>query len=577
MKKILLSFFVCVLYLLTFVPTSFASSFSDTFTDSNGISLPTHNSTWECLINSSSILNNVAISDTGDSYCISNNIWSNGYAQITGNIFSTSSRMRILARNNTYPNQYICEVTPTGSRILKGSDSLTSGSTTISTGTHTLKCETIGNIITAYWDNIEIMQASDSSITSGSAGFFLDGNTATYDNWYSCDNECSLEFSFLNIPLLKQTSEPWQGLGYDTAHLWNPSDPTINSWGCAMTSAAMVFTYHGISKLPDGTDLDPGTLNAWLNNQPDGYVREGWVNWIALSRLSKLATDINGITTFDALEYKRKHGTDTQLLTDDLENGNPDILEQPGHFVVAKGVAGDTFTINDPYYDRETLNDGYSNTFLSLGRYIPSNTDLSYIMLVANSNVILQLLDSNNNLIAESFVQQSLVDPLNPTNQNESVSLLYAPQPDSGNYKINVLGNDSDISEISVYLYDAEGDVSLSNNQISGNESFIIGFDKNNSNNSTAQKTVTFTSTLEDIHELRDLHQIKIALGVSTYALIKNAEHLNNKNNNKQAKNLIDEAISLVEKNPEWFIDSLAKEILLYDFNQLKVSLQTNI
>lgn len=80
------------------------------------------------------------------------------------------------------------------------------------------------------------------------------------------------------VPLLKQTSEPWQGLEYDSASIWNPSNTSINTWGCALTSAAMVLQYYNYTKLPDGTALDPGTLNTWLKNQPDGYVGNGLVN-----------------------------------------------------------------------------------------------------------------------------------------------------------------------------------------------------------------------------------------------------------------------------------------------------------
>jgi hypothetical protein len=67
----------------------------------------------------------------------------------------------------------------------------------------------------------------------------------------------------------------------------------------------MVFKYNGVKKLPNGKELNPDTLNNWLITQKDGYIGNGMVNWLALSRLSKQAISINNITEFDALEYNR--------------------------------------------------------------------------------------------------------------------------------------------------------------------------------------------------------------------------------------------------------------------------------
>ena len=98
----------------------------------------------------------------------------------------------------------------------------------------------------------------------------------------------------------------------------------------------MVFKYHGINELPDGTFLNPGTLNNWLKSQPDGYIRNGLVNWLALSRLSRLAKSINGISSFNALEYSRINGYSPTQLTTDISNGMPGILEEPGHLLLEK-------------------------------------------------------------------------------------------------------------------------------------------------------------------------------------------------------------------------------------------------
>lgn len=257
------------------------------------------------------------------------------------------------------------------------------------------------------WENISVYPSFEH------AGFYVEPGTIL-TNFKIVDN---LPITDLNVSLFKQTDGAWGGGEYDSASLWNARDPRIHSWGCAMTSAAMVFTYHGIKKLPDGSALNPGTLNAWLKSQPDGYVGAGATNWLALQRLSKQAKAINTITTFDALQYKRS-GFDKNQLTADIKNNIPGILQVPGHFIVAKGITDDSFSINDPFYNRQTLKDGYANSFISLGRYVPSFTDLSYIMISTDSESDIKVYDRNGNELVSNFLkvllltQKIIVKPL---------------------------------------------------------------------------------------------------------------------------------------------------------------------
>ncbi len=286
----------------------------------------------------------------------------------------------------------------------------------------------------------------------------------------------------LNVPLLKQTSDPWQSQIYDFANRWARNYPTIKSWGCALTSVAMVLNYHGINKLPNGTTLDPKTLNTWLKNQKDGFVGEGWINWLAISRLSKLAKSVNNISSFDALQYSRTNFMDKTKLTTDINNLIPDILEVPGHFVVAKGISGTTFNINDPSYNRLTLND-YSNSFLSMGTYTPSNTDLSYIFIYTNPNVNLTIKDSNGNSVGESYLQQSIINDNNSSSKNKPLKLYYFPQPTNGQYTLSASGNNSSNYSLDIYFYDVHGNTRtfhfnehLNKNKI---DRYILSFDKN--------------------------------------------------------------------------------------------------
>lgn len=319
--------------------------------------------------------------------------------------------------------------------------------------------------------------------------------------------------SFLSVPLLKQTAEPWQSHEYDSATFWSPSSPTINAWGCAVTSAAMVFQYHGIKKLPDGTTLDPGTLNSWLKIQPDGYIRNGLVNWLSLSRLSRLAKSNNPNFSHDALEYRRKNGENKLQLTEDLQNRIPGILEEPGHFIVGKGISDATFLINDPFYSRTDLS-SYSNTFHSLGRYVPSNTDLSYIMLVVNEGIDISVSSPSGELIGESFIQQPLEnDETHGDFSGEALKIFYLPDPESNHYQIVLSSNSVKNYLLNVYLYDKDANVGVKQfSDVVGSQdkdSFKIGFNKDDVEESSVSINITFDSLIDNIKSLRHLGEIK--------------------------------------------------------------------
>lgn len=337
-----------------------------------------------------------------------------------------------------------------------------------------------------------ILQQNDGKILL--AGYASNGS---YNNWLLArftTSEPSPDIN-QNVPLLKQTSNPWKKQVYDSAKLWNPIDPSINSWGCALTSAAMVFKYHGINKLPNNKPLDPGTLNTWLRSQKDGYIGNGFINWLALSRLSKLAKNINGLS-FDALEYSRNNGNSPEILLDNLENNLPGILSVPGHFVVAKGIEDNIFTINDPYYPRTSLSD-YGNTFQNLGTYTPSNTDLSYIMITTNPNTQIELQDSDGDVVGETIIEDPIVNPEDPEQKNESLKILYLPKPSDTSY--NLVITSSGNYEVKIYLYDKNGEVftSTETGTLPPEQTKIIPINFNGQENLYEKRTTYILTTLE--------------------------------------------------------------------------------
>lgn len=314
----------------------------------------------------------------------------------------------------------------------------------------------------------------------------------------------------LNVPVLRQTDKPWESQTYDGANLWSPSAQTIKNWGCALTSYAMVLKYYGINKLPDGTNLNPKTLNIWLKNN-NGYVdgkNSGYLNHLAIASLSKKAVKINHITSFDGLEYSRITSPNNLPLINELNNNRPAILEEPGHFIVANGIKTNTFSIIDPFFTNRVDLTFYNNTFLVLNKLSPSKTNLSYIFVATDKNVNLQINDFHGNVIGEQFLQQPLVNDVNNQSSGEPMKMDYVQKPQNGKYQISLTSSSNKKHKLAIYLYDKEGNVRAEKITLvlSPRQTVInINFNSQNVNNSKITRITTFESFTHDIEELKKI------------------------------------------------------------------------
>lgn len=376
----------------------------------------------------------------------------------------------------------------------------------------------------------------------------------------------------LNVPLIKQNNSLWKDLLYDSANVWSPKDTGIGSWGCALTSAAMVFQYHNITKMPDNKALTPDTLNTWLKKEPDGYVNGGWVNWIALSRLSKKAKANNPNFTWDALEYKRFSGENKTQLTNDLMNNIPDILEEPGHFIVAKGVENETFSINDPFYSRTSLAE-YNNSFLNLGRYSPSHTDLSYFVFSSDKDTTISLKDLAGNTVGESFIQNPFVNANKPSQKNgDPFTLLLADKPQNGSYKIVITGAKNHLYSFTTFVYDINGEVITKTNSGSvgvGTETYTFQYNKNTVNNITFVKNVSYDSMIDDIKELKSGNLILPQIADSMIQIITRAKNPPGTSPKIYRLTALNSVKTLISAFQNKGIDAKAAKILTDDINIL--------
>lgn len=259
----------------------------------------------------------------------------------------------------------------------------------------------------------------------------------------------SPSFPSLSVPNIKQYSLPWGPLVYDHAEVWS-ENPTIDRWGCALTSASMILRFWG-----HGDYADPGPLNEWLKNQPDGYLSNGLINWLAISRFSR----IHSSETSSALEFK-SYNKDDLILESELIKGHPVVLKEDGHFIVAKSRTSNSFGINDPAYpDRNTL-DFYDNTYNRIYSFTPTHTDLSYILLTTDSPIEITISDIHGNTIPiEKHEEDPLIDDVDFLPAGTTALKVFELQkPDEDNYRVNISG-EKGFFIVNIYIYNKNGDV----------------------------------------------------------------------------------------------------------------------
>jgi hypothetical protein len=261
----------------------------------------------------------------------------------------------------------------------------------------------------------------------------------------------------LDVGLLKQTDPAWKTLEYDTASKWSDRT-TIERWGCALTSLVMVLKYHQILQLPDGQSLTPATLNDWLKAQPDGYIGEGAINWLAVTRLTQLINQVYGTVK---LEYSVLGASLASVKNEILAN-RPVILQIAGHFLVGSGVtaSGQDIHIKDPAY-RYTLFSQHHADLLSVRKFLPSHTDLSYFLLASSANLQATFYEAGGlPMLSEQRLNDQINDPTQtPSAQTPALTQTIVPKPPAGMHQLEITQASSGPYRLQLFLYDQAANV----------------------------------------------------------------------------------------------------------------------
>lgn len=348
--------------------------------------------------------------------------------------------------------------------------------------------------------------------------------------------------STLPVPDLKQYTEPWGSMIYDTANIWSPGKDSIARYGCALTSATMILQYYGYTVTPD-------SLNTWLLNN-HGYVRDGLVDWSAITKWVKLNHDINPLLT--KLEYSRSP-YDSNVLATEIDASRPAIVklvrpDNGTHFVVAKGKETSDFDINDPATAAGLLSYYPASQYSRIDKFTPSNTDLSYLYFYTSPNVHLDAFDTNGFEITTSpDLEGPYIDQTDQTLslQNGLLSVV-VPKPKVGQYIFRLSGNGDYTTETRIYDIDAN----LTNNSSEGSiktgqiKTFVV-----NIGNTSQSNEVNFEFIRKSINDayLEGSIHTKGVYSV-LIALLHAAEEATHQSKNTAALKVMDNLTNQVEK-----------------------------
>ena len=368
------------------------------------------------------------------------------------NIFFRANPQRITYANLTFPYGYGLHLSPDYIDLQKYTQNMTGPDIPNKRyhlindeyweGTKNIKVVVQGNNIKVYYNNKQnpIIEYTDTDepilsgrISLAHASGSMGHSEVYFDNVIISKLEQETdEFPDLNVPYYSQKNPAWKNDIYDHSQNqeWANSYYTVGNWGCALTSAAMILKYHG-------HDVDPKALNLWLIESPDGYLGNGYVNWNAISRYSLQHSNHNA----KALEFERKPPTLEQIKTE-IINGNPVIADVFDHFVVVDEITDSSFGIKDPAYEENMLLSRYGNVIKNLNTFTPSDTDLSYILIVSN-NPNIKFYDQNGTQLNVTIYEEGVIsnDEGEYWHNMEKIYSIQIPKPSPATYQVSFEGN----------------------------------------------------------------------------------------------------------------------------------------
>jgi hypothetical protein len=160
-------------------------------------------------------------------------------------------------------------------------------------------------------------------------------------------------------------------------------------------------------------------------------------------------------------------------------------------------------------------------------------------MLVVDQSINVSLKDSNNQVVGESFIEQSLDGDGGGGTNSPPLRFLYIPKPNNGNYSLELTSSQVNNYQMDLYLYDRDGNVKIVNTSgiVGGQDldKYLISFNKNTSSSSSSSQNITFDTLIQDLHSLRQLNELNLGVYKSLLALAESAKKLSSNSATKKA------------------------------------------
>jgi len=412
----------------------------------------------------------------------------------------------------------------------------------------------------------------NNALLSGGIGFFNQPNGIglTSPSIFEVDNIVvtpQTDDIILDVPDIKQYSPLWKDEIYDHANIWATGKSSIERWGCALTSAAMILQYYKYN-------TSPKELNNWLKSQEDGYLVNGNLNWIAISRYTKINNLLKNNLSILELQLLSNN---REILKNEIlaqPKGRPAILKLPNHFIVANGIINNDFYINDPGSKKNRLSE-IANDYVSLIKFSPSFTNLSYILLVYDEDLKLLIKDPNDSIIPNKYfsIERPPFDNIDQSySLNKNIGVFHLAKPQKGIYKMAI--SKDGIYTIRAYLYNNQGN--LIKKEIKGiSDNDIQTFNINYGDKYSFSKKIDINLIIKEVQVA--FHK-KMIYKKRTYKQIilqlKIIKRLIKKNRIRAAKHILKIVrIRLVIFNKRNYINSEIVQILLSDISYLTKTL----
>ncbi|MBP9816283.1 hypothetical protein KBD09_03565 [Candidatus Woesebacteria bacterium] len=255
-------------------------------------------------------------------------------------------------------------------------------------------------------------------------------------------------------PLFLQTDTQWK----DDIYAGGSQDKldcgaTIGQCGCVLTSLAMLLRGYGISKGPEGVNVDPKNLNQYfLKDQKCtgggcislGYVF-GAVRWSAVHGYSAQA---NILYKTPKIQYFGKNTFEKTALQSKMTNEKrPIIGKDPkrSHWFVLAEQKDDDFIVLDPIYGKTTLNTKYEAVAEQLVNFQEVNSDFSAIEIYAKKGIPVTMWDTDG----KELELTKLYEGFPASTASADLQHFIIPHPQKGIYSI-----EAERSGFAIYISD---------------------------------------------------------------------------------------------------------------------------